>query len=64
MPSYLPRLLRETRGIEEGDRAVQAVVAWDRPGAGGVPYRVRYGATGASHGDFTRPAEYTFAART
>ncbi len=50
--------------MEEGDRAVQAKVAEDRAGAGDVPYRVRYGATGASHGDFTRPAEYTFAART
>jgi hypothetical protein len=51
--------------VEEGDGTVQAEVAGNhRPGAGGLPRGRLYGATGASHVDFTRPAEYTFAART
>jgi len=64
VPQHLPCPLRKARGVEEGDGAVEAEVFGERPWAGGLPPGRLYGATGASHADFTRPAEYTFAART
>ena len=64
MISHPTRLLRKPLCVEQGDRPVQAEVAGERFGVRDGPAGLLYGATGASHGDFTRPAEYTFAART
>ena len=60
MPPHLARFLRQSTGVEEGNRAVQVRVA----GLKALAAAALYGATGASHVDFTRPAEYTLAART